>query len=88
MRYHRASIPGAYFFYTVNLAQRNKSQLVDNIDVVHSAFKQVKKNHAFAISATVVFPAYILKYPCPNAQNIASFDDNKGVFYENDDCFG
>jgi putative transposase len=59
MRYRRATIPGACYFFTVNLAERNKSLLVDTINVLRSAFKQVKKNHAFTISAIVVLPDHL-----------------------------
>jgi putative transposase len=59
MRYRRANLPGACYFFTVNLAQRNKSLLVENIDVLRSVFKQVKKNYAFTILAIVVLPDHL-----------------------------
>ena len=59
MRYRRVKTPGACYFLTVNLANRKQSLLVENIDVLRSAFKQVKKNHAFIISAIVVLPDHL-----------------------------
>ena len=59
MYYRRAKTPGACYFFTVNLAERNKSLLVENIDNLRSAFKKVKKNHSFTISAIVVLPDHL-----------------------------
>ncbi len=59
MQYHRANIPGACYFFTVNLAERNQSLLVDHIAELRLAFKQTRQNHAFDIIAIVVLPDHL-----------------------------
>ena len=44
MRYRRVVIPGATYFFTVNLAERKGSLLVDEIDKLHFALDHVKKS--------------------------------------------
>ena len=36
MQYRRANSPGACYFFTVNLAERNKSLLFDHVDHLHA----------------------------------------------------
>ncbi len=38
MQYRRATIPGACYFFTVNIAERNKSLLIDHIDELQGDF--------------------------------------------------
>jgi putative transposase len=55
--YRRACIPGATWFFTVNLAERHgKPLLVDHIDLLRRVFRDVKDRHPFAIEAIVVLP--------------------------------
>ena len=37
MQYRRANVPGACYFFTVNLAERNKSLLIDYVDDLRKA---------------------------------------------------
>ena len=37
--YRRAFIPGATYFFTVNLADRRKTVLFDHIDLLREAFR-------------------------------------------------
>ncbi len=51
MQYRRVHIPGAYYFFTGNLAERNRSLLVDHVTELRLAFKKTKQDHAFNIVA-------------------------------------
>lgn len=58
--YRRPNVPGATFFFTVNLAQRHKNQLlVENIDLLREMFRDVKARRPFFIDAIVVLPEHL-----------------------------
>ncbi|WP_334179967.1 transposase [Pseudoxanthomonas sp.] len=57
--YRRAFVPGATYFFTVNLADRRKSLLVDHIHLLREAFRYVRQRHPFAIDAMVVLPDHL-----------------------------
>ena len=58
--YRRLYIEGATWFFTVNLAQRkNKSLLVDEIDLLRQSFRYVKKRHPFVTNAIVIMPEHL-----------------------------
>ena len=59
MRYRRSDIKGACYFFTVNLAQRNKSTLTDNIEHLRSVVTQVREKHPFEIEAMVVLAEHL-----------------------------
>ena len=59
MRYRRAWIPGATYFFTVNLADRRSHLLVDHIDALRAAVRDVKRRHPFEILAWVVLPEHM-----------------------------
>ena len=59
MRYRRSDVPGATYFFTVNLADRRKSLLVDYIDVLRDVTRNVKQNHPFNIDAIVIMPDHL-----------------------------
>jgi len=46
-------------FFTINIAERNKSLLIDHIDELRGAFKKIKQNHPFIIEAIVILPDHI-----------------------------
>jgi len=55
--YRRIYTPGATWFFTVNIAKRrNNRLLVESIDVLRTAFYDVKKKHPFRIEAAVIMP--------------------------------
>ena len=54
MNYRRAITNGGTYFFTVNLAERNKTLLTDEIDILRSVFNKVKKEHPFQLDAMVV----------------------------------
>jgi putative transposase len=59
MKYRRASARGRTYFFTVNLAERNKTLLVDYIVELRSAINQVKGRHPFKLDAMVVLPDHL-----------------------------
>lgn len=59
MRYRRARIDGATYFFTVNLAERSSRLLVDRIDDLREAVRGVRQEHPFEILAWVVMPDHI-----------------------------
>ncbi len=59
MRYRRSDVPGASYFFTVNLAERRKTLLVDYVDMLREAMKKVKQNHPFCIDAIVIMPDHL-----------------------------
>lgn len=58
MRYRRANIDGGTYFFTVNLADRKQTLLVDEIDAFRRSLSKVKREHAFTLDAMVVMPEH------------------------------
>ena len=59
MQYRRAFVPGGTFFFTVNLLERRKTLLTDNIDLLKQSFQHVKQSHPFNIDAIVILPDHL-----------------------------
>jgi putative transposase len=59
MHYRRANTKGGTYFFTVNLHDRKSTLLVDEIDLLRTAFYRVKKQHPFIVNAIVVLPEHI-----------------------------
>jgi len=59
MRYRRALIEGATYFFTVNLADRSSRLLVDRVDDLREVVREVRKAHPFEIIAWVVLPDHL-----------------------------
>ncbi len=59
MRYRRADTKGGTYFFTVNLARRSNTLLVDHIDIFRSVINKVKKQHPFKLDAMVVLPEHL-----------------------------
>jgi putative transposase len=57
--YRRNRVPGACYFFTVNLAGRSQSLLVDHIDSLRSAFRYALDRHPFTVDAIVVLPDHL-----------------------------
>ncbi len=57
--YRRSRIPGGSYFFTVNLLNRTQSLLVDRIDVLRSALRNVQGAHPFEIDAIVILPDHL-----------------------------
>jgi len=59
MQYRRTYIPGTTYFFTVNLADRSKTFLVDYINVLRDTIRIVKQRHPFQIDAIVILPEHL-----------------------------
>jgi putative transposase len=57
--YRRCRLPGGTFFFTLNLADRRKALLMENIDSLRGAFREVLSGHPLKIQAIVVLPEHI-----------------------------
>lgn len=58
--YKRIRIPGATYFFTVNLNERHGNDLLTkHIDVLREAFRVTKLAHPFTIEAMVVLPDHL-----------------------------
>ena len=58
--YRRFYLPGATWFFTVNIVQRDDNRLLlDNIDVLRMAFRTVMARWPFAMQAVVILPDHI-----------------------------
>jgi putative transposase len=59
MQYRRARTAGGTFFFTVNLAERDKTLLIDNIGFLRLSVKQTKTKHPFIIDGIVILPDHL-----------------------------
>ncbi len=57
--YLRYRIDGGTYFFTVNLAERNRTLLTERIDNLREAFRVVKEAHPFKIDAMVILPDHL-----------------------------
>jgi putative transposase len=55
----RAYIPGGTYFFTVNLLERRRRLLVENIEPLRNAFRTVKQQRPFQIEAIVILPDHL-----------------------------
>jgi putative transposase len=54
--YRRNRVPGGTYFFTVNLLERRNRLLVEHIDALRDAVRQVREKRPFHIDAWVVLP--------------------------------
>ncbi len=59
MRYIRARVPGAVYFFTVNLADRKHGILIKEISVLRNAISATKTKYPFKIPAYVILPDHL-----------------------------
>jgi len=58
--YRRARVPGAMWFFTVGLVERRGNRLlVENVDALRSAFRNVQARHPFRMDAAVIMPDHL-----------------------------
>jgi putative transposase len=57
--YRRNYVAGGCYFFTVNLADRSSSLLVDRIDQLRSVVRDVRARRPFRIDAWVVLPEHM-----------------------------
>ncbi len=82
--YRRFYVPGATWFFTVNLAQRKDNRiLLENIDLLRKAFSEVKKRQPFTIDAIVIMPDhlhYLWTLPADDLDYSTRWEQIKGYF--------
>jgi putative transposase len=59
MYYRRIFIPNTTYFFTENLAERKRKLLIEQVDLLRSAFKIVKARHPFTIDAIIILPNHL-----------------------------
>ena len=59
MYYRRTHTAGATYFFTVNLADRKQTLLLDHADTLKKVIVKVQANHPFEIDAIVVLPEHL-----------------------------
>lgn len=47
---------GGTYFFTVNLAERKRTLLVDYVDTLRSVMRKIKVKHPFHIDAILILP--------------------------------
>jgi len=57
--YRRNFIPGASYFFTLNLADRRLALLTEHIVALRGAFRRTRMRHPFAIEAIVILPDHL-----------------------------
>jgi len=57
--YRRARVPGGQYFFTVALADRSSTLLVERIDCLRSALHIARKARPFVMDAIVVLPDHL-----------------------------
>ena len=59
--YRRPFMPGAVWFFTVNLAERKGNRLlIERLDNLRSAFRSVQADHQFRVDAVVILPEHLM----------------------------
>jgi len=54
MQYRRAKHKGGCYFFTVNIAERNRSLLIYHVDHLRACMKKVQQKYPFFIDAIVI----------------------------------
>jgi putative transposase len=57
--YRRNRLAGGKFFFTLTLADRRSTALVDHIDSLRSAFREARRQRPFAIDSIVILPDHL-----------------------------
>ncbi len=58
-RYRRLYVPGGTYFFTVTLADRSATTLVDEIDLLRFVYASVTREHPITCDAMVILPDHI-----------------------------
>ena len=59
VRYRRNFVPGGTYFFTVTLADRTSSVLVDHVGVLRMAFRIARRERPFTVDAIVILPDHL-----------------------------
>jgi putative transposase len=57
--YRRSNISGAAYFFTVNLAERKRTYLIDHIDLLKRVIRAEMAKNPFTIDAIVILPEHL-----------------------------
>ncbi len=57
--YRRNFVPGGTYFFTVTLADRQSTILVDHVDSLRAAFRLARSERPFGVDAMVVLPDHL-----------------------------
>jgi putative transposase len=57
--YRRYRVKGGSYFFTVNLVERKRKLLTEQVELLREAFRTVKKDHPFQIDAIVILPDHL-----------------------------
>jgi putative transposase len=57
--YRRNLVAGGTYFFTLNLADRRLSLLIDNIELLRGAFRYARHRHPFTTEAIVILPDHL-----------------------------
>jgi putative transposase len=83
VRYRRNRIEGGTYFFTVTLAERQSTALVDHVGALRAAFRAARQQRPFTIDAVVVLPDHlhaILTLPQGDADFAGRWRRIKGHF--------
>ena len=83
VRYLRNRIAGAKFFFTLTLADRRSTALVDHVGALRAAFRVTRQERPFAIDAIVILPDHlhaILTLPADDTDFPGRWRRVKGYF--------
>ena len=81
--YRRVWVPGGTYFFTVNLLERRRTLLVDNVSVLRDAFRTVHAARPFDLVAIVVLPDHlhcVWRLPTNDADNATRWRQIKTLF--------
>jgi putative transposase len=74
MHYRRTIVPGASYFFTVNLQDRTSNILIEEIVNLRFAFRKTMAHYPFVIEAVVILPDHIhIIMKLPNMTAIFQF---------------
>ena len=59
MTYRRNFVKGGSYFFTVALADRSQRLLVEHVEALRDAFRQVKARYPFELDAVVILPDHL-----------------------------
>ncbi|WP_152218948.1 transposase [Pseudomonas sp. SCB32] len=57
--YRRDLTPGACWFFTLALANRKSSLLIEHIEALRTAFRKVQRRHPWRVDAIVILPNHL-----------------------------
>jgi putative transposase len=59
MRYRQANVTDGTYCCTVNLAEQERTLLVDHVDLLRAVVRKVKGTHRFQIDAMMILPDHL-----------------------------